>query len=554
MLFSPLHAEKIPLFFEGQEKLNERELYKAINLEKPYFYEFYKKQPEVELKSIAFFNQVIQNYYRTKGFYHTKVSYTKRQDSVVITIKEHEAMRIESIVVNSKLDLTSVLGFEKNDLFDADVFSKSKKDIKLLYSKESYCNISLYSKAYVDTLKNSVKLIYKVLPNKLCHFNAIEVNTSKNIGSDIAKSLLYFKEGDLFNIESIKKSYKNIYAYEGVSKALIETVVDENTSVNVKFQVDENEKPLRFLAGLGISSDEGLMGQMGIKHRNFYGNLKTLSLGIRLTEVKQSLKTDLNIPLLRKNTVGAEVGLENELFSGFTEYRLLSSLYLAQRYIPHSFKESLVIDRSSTYDSEDLALFPEGVLLVVSPKFEWNYDTRDALLDPKKGYLLNSEVMGSIKSAISDASYTKIKLKGAYLYPLKSSTLGAKVSFGTMSVFDGNVPASYRFFAGGMHSNRAYTYRDLGPKNSNGDPSGFDSIAEATLEYRFMLYGNFRAVVFSDNTFIGDSYAASYDTGYYSGGAGLRYISPIGPIAFDIGVDLNNPSQYAFHFHIGELF
>ena len=323
----------------------------------------------------------------------------------------------------------------------------------------------------------------------------------------------------------------------------------------IRVSIHENEKPVRFLAGLGISSDEGLMAQMGVKHRNFYGNLKSLSLETRVTEIKQTLKTSFNMPLLHKDAAGLEVGIENELFSGFKEYRLFSSAYLTQRYMPHSFKESLILDRSSTYDSEDLALFPEGILLVVSPKLEWNYDTRDSLLDPKNGYFLNSDIMGSIKSTISDASYVKIKLKGGYIYPLESSTLGAKVSFGALRIFDGEVPASYRFFAGGMHSNRAYNYRDLGPKNSDGDTTGFDSIAEATLEYRFPLYGDFRAVIFSDNTFIGDSYTPNYDKGYYSGGVGLRYISPIGPIAFDVGFDLNNPSsQYAFHFHIGELF
>lgn len=550
-----IYAQTIPLFFEGQKKLSERELYSAINLEKPYLYQFYKKQPEVDIKSIELLTQVIKNYYRTKGFYHTQVSYAQKTASVVISIQEHEAVHIESIEIDAKLNIASILPFVKNDLFDADAFSKSKKDIKLFYSKESYCNISLDAKAYVDTQKNSARLVYSVLANKLCYFNNIEVNTSQHIDTNIARSLLYFDKGDLFSIENIKKSYKNIYAYDGVSKALIETVVDTNESVNIKFQIDENEKPVRFSVGFGISSDEGLMGQMGVKHRNFYGNLKSLSLDARVTQVKQTLKTSFNMPLLYKDVTGVEVGLENELFSGFSEYRLFATTYLTQRYIPHSFKESLVLDRSSTYESTDLTLFPENILLVISPKLEWNYDIRDNILDPKNGYFLSSDIMGSMKSTISDASYVKMKLAGAYLYPLKLSTLGVKVNFGTLHIFDGAVPASYRFFAGGMNSNRAYTYRNLGPKDSGGHPIGFDSISEATLEYRFDLNENFRAIIFSDNTFIGNSYLANYDRGYYSGGVGLRYLSPIGPIALDVGFDLNNPSsQYAFHFHIGELF
>jgi len=552
---SYLYAEKIPLLIEGEKEFNEHELYDAINLEKPYFYEFYKNEPIVDVKSIGLLTQVIKNYYRTKGFYHTKVSYAMKKGFIVISIEENKAMRIQNIEIDSKLDITPVLHFEKNDLFDADIFTKSKKNIKFLYSKESYCNISLDAKAYVDTQKNSARLVYKVLPNELCYFNNIDVNTSKNIEKGIAKSLLYFEKGDLFSTENIQKSYKNIYAYDGVSKALIETIIDKNSSVNVKYQIDENKNPIRFLVGFGISSDEGLMGQMSVKNRNFYGNLKSLSLQTRVTQIKQTLKTSFNMPLMHKDATGVEVGLDNELFSGFTEYRLFASTYLKQHYIPNSFKESLVLDRSSTYNSKDLILFPEKILLILSPKLEWNYDVRDSMLDPKKGYFVSSDIMGSMKSIISDASYVKMKLEGAYLYPLKSSTLGVKVSLGSLHIFDGKVPASYRFFAGGLYSNRAYTYRNLGPKNSNAQPIGFNSIAETTLEYRFDLYGDFRAIIFSDNTFIGKSYVPSFEQGYYGGGIGLRYLSPIGPIAFDVGCDLNNPSsQYAFHFHIGELF
>ncbi len=554
-LSSLLLAEKLPLYFEGQTKINERELYAALNLKKPYFYEFYKDEPLIDSKSVELLTQVIQNYYRTKGYYRAKVSYSKKEASVLISIRENDPMLIQSVEVDSALDIRAVLPFKKGDLFAADAFTQSKKDIKLFYSKESYCAVSLDAKAYVDTQKNSARVVYVVDPKKLCYFKNVEANASQNIDAGIAKSLLYFEEGDLFSLEEIKQSYKNVYAYEGVSKALIGMDIENNDSVNVQLQVTENEKPLRFLAGLGYSSDEGVMAQTGIKHRNFYGNLKTLGLEARVTQIKQTLKTNFDAPLLHKQGVGVEVGLQNEIFDGFTEYRLYASSYLTQRYLPHTFKESIVLDRSSTYDSKDLALFPEGALLVVSPKLEWNYDTRDELLDPKSGYFLGSEFMGSVKSSVSDASYSKIQLKGGYIYPLYTSTLAVKIAFGTLKVYDGEVPASYRFFAGGMHSNRAYSYRDLGPKNSDGDSSGFDSIVESTLEYRFSLYGDFRAVIFNDNTFARNSYLSESQEGYHSAGVGLRYLSPIGPIALDVGFDLSDPSsQYAFHFHIGELF
>jgi outer membrane translocation and assembly module TamA len=106
-----------------------------------------------------------------------------------------------------------------------------------------------------------------------------------------------------------------------------------------------------------------------------------------------------------------------------------------------------------------------------------------------------------------------------------------------------------------MNSNRAYTYRDLGPKNRDGDPIGFSSLSEGTLEYRFPIYQEFRGVLFSDLTFASQNFLPDYaNDGYWGVGAGIRYVTPVGPIAIDVGIDPDDFGQYAIHFRIGELF
>jgi translocation and assembly module TamA len=261
------------------------------------------------------------------------------------------------------------------------------------------------------------------------------------------------------------------------------------------------------------------------------------------------------MPLLNKNFTGIEVGYENEEFETFREDRVLADLFLKQKFLPYTFKESLLFDRSRTYDSDDEAFFPKSSLFIVSPQLELSYDTRDKILEATSGYFVNAEISGSLKSALSDASYYKFKANGGYILPINDSILGLRATFGTLGVSDGYIPASYRFFAGGMYSNRAYGYRKLGPTDVKNDPLGSDSVLEATAEIRFDIYGNLRGVLFSDNTYLGNGSIPSYDNGYYSVGFGLRYKTPIGPIAIDFGFDTADPTkQYAFHFHIGELF
>jgi len=553
--FSLFGGEYLPLLLEGNKEISERELYECVNLYKPYFYEFYKDAPAVHPKTAELLVQSIKNFYKSRGFFDARVQYTQTQEAIVVSVCENEPILIADLSTLSELKINSQIPLKEGDTFDAQKFTQSKKDIKNFYAQKGYCHAQLKAKAWIDTEMRKAYLFYETTPNELCYFAKIEISPSQNIESKIIESLLYIKKDDLFSMEKITQSYENLYGYDGISKAIIDTDMDENNSVNVNVSVSENEKPIRFQAGLGGSSDEGAMVSLGVKHRNLGGNLKTLSLNTRLTQIKQTIQTNFDMPLANKNSTGLEAGLANESFAGFKEKRAFGSIYLGQRIIPHSLKESLVFDSSITYASDDEILFPEKGLFLISPKLEYNYEKRDKILDSSKGYFVHSEVMGSMLSEISDASYYKYKLTGGYIIPFEPSVLGFKASFGSLHIYEGDIPSSYRFFAGGMNSNRGYGYRSLGPKNSNADPTGSDSILEITAEWRFFVYENFKGVIFSDNTFISNSEVPDYERGYYSAGIGLRYITPIGPIAIDVGCDLSKPTkQYAFHFHVGELF
>ena len=83
---------------------------------------------------------------------------------------------------------------------------------------------------------------------------------------------------------------------------------------------------------------------------------------------------------------------------------------------------------------------------------------------------------------------------------------------------------------------------------------GFSSLLEGSVEYRFPIYNTFRGVLFTDLTFGSNGYIPDYSLPYWAAGIGLRYVTPIGPIALDVGVDPGDPAQYAIHFRVGELF
>ncbi len=555
LLVSLLYANKVPLYFQGNQALDATALYEALDINVPLFFEFWKERPAIEPKMQALYVEYLKEFYKSKGYYHTRiVSSDTNQSGVTITIEENDPIIVSNIETVSTLDIDEIIPFKKGMVFDAERFGESKKRVKKFYINKGFCNVDVDAKSWLDIEKNLAYILYSITPNERCYFGKISISSPPTIQSDIIRTFLKFKEKERYSNELIRQSYDALYAQEGIAKVLLDVSERHENIVPVHVSVEDHERPIRFNMGLGFSSDEGFAFSMGMKHRNFLSDLKTLSLKGRYTDIKKSITSTFSMPLRNRNILGAEVGYVDERFEGYKERRTYETLYLNQYRKPHTFFEGIKYDHAVTYDSQDVAIFKNSDLYLLSLLLGWRYDVRDKFLDPTRGYFIKSDLSGAHNALFSDATYVKYELSGGYIHNMGSSVMAFRAKYGAITVFNGSVPASYRFYAGGMNSNRAYSYRMLGPKNINGDPVGFSRVAEGTVEYRFPISGNFRGVLFSDTTLIGDSEGSNYDNAYISVGAGVRYVTPIGPIALDFGVDTADTNQYAVHFHIGELF
>ena len=118
---------------------------------------------------------------------------------------------------------------------------------------------------------------------------------------------------------------------------------------------------------------------------------------------------------------------------------------------------------------------------------------------------------------------------------------------------------------GGPSSLRGFTIRDVGPKDIDGDPLGGEKSLLLNVELQYPFTKSLRGFVFYDR---GNVYGPGPDLSSTSDdfdlsimrdsvGAGVRFLSPFGPIGLSYGVKLdkrNDENPGEFHFSAGSAF
>jgi outer membrane protein assembly factor BamA len=121
-----------------------------------------------------------------------------------------------------------------------------------------------------------------------------------------------------------------------------------------------------------------------------------------------------------------------------------------------------------------------------------------------------------------------------------------------------NVPIYDRLYLGGSNNLRGFQFRDVGPRDNQGQPIGGNSMARFTTELTFPIIEKARGAIFYDTGFV-NAGAYDFNTNHVASdiGIGLRLDLPIGPLRVDYGFPIQTDGQGQhghFNFNVGYQF
>ncbi len=189
----------------------------------------------------------------------------------------------------------------------------------------------------------------------------------------------------------------------------------------------------------------------------------------------------------------------------------------------------------------------------------WIRDTRDKPLDAHRGFYQTLD-LGITPSAFgSNTNFVRFLGQNSYYKPLGPVVWANRIEWGAAKAFAGDhVPTSELFFTGGETSLRGFPINGAGPQRTvpacanQANPAtctnlrlpvGGNQLFIFNSEVRFPLFimKALGGAAFYDggNVYRNINLSQIYNNYTNTVGAGLRYATPVGPIRFDVGKNLN---------------
>ncbi len=179
----------------------------------------------------------------------------------------------------------------------------------------------------------------------------------------------------------------------------------------------------------------------------------------------------------------------------------------------------------------------------------YTLDKRDRAQAPRKGYIARISTSIASSGIGSEEEFFRATGRLAFYQPVGKHTFRVSARAGTIQPIGNTnaIPIDLRYFNGGPNSVRSFQERALGPKDpSTGYSIGgeFFTVFNAEYEVPIGKIEGLRFVGFADaGNLLANNGDPSLDNLRYAVGAGLRYLTPVGPLRFEYGY---NPDQQDF--------
>jgi len=508
-------------------------------------------------------------------------------------------MKLHGVDLEMEKNIASTLSMKPGQPFSPARAQANQESILEFLRDHGYGQATASWKAQPPSATHNVDLDYDIQLGPQERIQRVLLMGNQHTRAGIIQRNILLKAGEPVNQSYIYDSQRNLYDL-GIFNQVQIGPQDPQSPETQKTLLVKMEEARRWTVGYGGGIEFQRLGgnqpqgqfkvsprlSLDLSRLNVGGRAQTFTLRGRLSNLETSAGTSYLIPHLPARP---DLGLRlSGLFDRsrdvqtFSAERSEASISLEKHYGPSTLLLLRYTYRNVLVDASTLHISPNQVPLFSRPARigmlggSYINDRRDNPADATKGSYTLADAGVSTDKLGSQANFLRFSGQNSTYYPLgshltfaRNTRIGIESPFGGLQqiiipatatqprqvIFTHDIPLPERFFMGGSESHRGFSINQAGPRDSlTGFPVGGNALFLNSLELRVRLENNrLGFVLFHD---FGNVYStvrkmrllkftqnSPTDLDYTSHaiGMGVRYMTPVGPLRFDVGYNLNPP-------------
>jgi outer membrane protein insertion porin family len=573
--------------FEGNTHFSDRLLRKQMKTRQKTLFSFVDKSGRLDETQLQDDLQKVREFYQNHGYIDVAVrDVTKQRTSsgalqIVIAIDEGPQYHVGKLTfvgykATNEQKLRAVVKMKEGSVYSAKAIKDDAKALADAYGSGGYVDLTIVpetSQAH-DRL---IDITYKIDEGQRSYVERISISGNTRTKDKVIRREVLIAPGDIFNtvrVETSKKRLENLGYFSKVDTFPVDTEVEGRKYLDI--QVEEKRTgSLNF--GAGFSTVDSLIGFIELTQGNFdITNWPSLTGGgqkFRIRLQGGTERKDVELALTEPWFMDRPISVGFNAF--YHEANYLSSIYDQRNYgfaldVRKGIRPFLYGSlgyRLESIDAFNIALSASPELVaetgpstksVFTANLTW--DRRDNPFLTRSGERITYTWWVAGPGGTEQIYGFDVEASKYWRLPWDTILLiNAEVAgvdrWGDQTKL---VKIYDRLFLGGSNNLRGFDFRDVGPKDRNGEPLGGQSMARATIEWTFPIVAKARGALFYDTGFVNTNpWDYNFNNVASDIGFGLRLDLPIGPLRVDYGIPLQQAGNHGsgkFNFNVGYQF
>ncbi|MFT4067726.1 outer membrane protein assembly factor BamA [Paraburkholderia sp.] len=580
--------------FIGNQVFSSNTLRDEMQLSTPNWFSWYTKNDLYAKDKLTGDLERVRSYYLNRGYLEFSIESTqvsispdKKDMYLTVTLHEGEPYTISSIglagnLLNREAQLTRLIDIKPGERFSAEKLQATTKAIVDKLGEYGYAFATVNAVPKIDQQRHTVDISLQVDPNRRVYVRRINVVGNTRTRDEVVRREMRQLESSWFDSNRLALSKDRVNRLGYFTDVDVTTVPVEGMPDEVDIDVKVAEKPTGAITlGAGFSSTDKVVLSAGISQDNVFGSGTSLAVNVNTAKTYRTLTVTQTDPYFTVDGIKRITDVYYRTnyplyYYTDTSFRIITMGADLKFGIPFSeadtvyFGVGLEQNRLNT-DSKTPQSYLDfvnefgHVVNNVPLTTGWARDNRDSALVPSRGYYLQAN--GEVGTPAGATEYYKTDVQAQYFYSFaRGFILGLNLQGGYGNGFAGKAyPIFKNYYAGGIGSVRGYESGSLGPTDkTTGDPIGGSRMVVGNIEMTVPLPGSgwdrtLRVFTFVDagNVWGSEGNSNGANGLRYSYGAGLEWISPIGPLKLSLGfpfVRHATDKYQVFQFQIGTSF